>query len=216
LQSLGITSDKTYSKRVDKAWGEFNAAYKNGKPPSHLKFVKASAEVRKAAASVNIRSIGDTIVFPVSEKGIVKIRETKHGVFIRYGSPKAETLDEIVLSKDGDHLAYGLKLAKRESSRANKKEGNTPYKYSYGSLKIHTYKTGGVEVKGFMRDVAGAKIDPLEALFDDRYSKAGNDSETLRDELDAYEIEGTKITKELVSGLQELNGTVALIRLSFR
>lgn len=216
MQSLGITSDKTYSKRVDKAWEEFNSAYKNGKPPTHLKFVKASKEARKAAASVNIRTIGDTIVFPVSEKGIVKIRETKHGVFIRYGAPKAETLDEIVLSKDGDHLAYGLKLAKRESTRANKKEGSTPYKYSYGSLKTHKYTTGGVEVKGFMRDVASAKIDPLDALFDDRYSKADIDSESLRDDLEAYEIEDTKITKELVSGLQELNGTVALIRLSFR
>lgn len=195
LHRLGLTDAKTFSKGAAAIWSDYSAAFPKGLPKTSTT-IKASAEARKACASVNMRVIGNAVIFPLSPGGVAKIRETKNGVFVDYG-PMGKKLDTIVLSKKGDHIKYGMKLAKRNAARAD------PEKVSqvYGTLKVSNYRKGNVDVHTFQRDVARLYESPLEALLDDRYAtdKLELDGETPRVDTDFIEL------------LKETNGATALI-----
>lgn len=143
-----------------------------------------------------MRVIGEAVVFPITPGGTAKIRETKNGVFVDYGR-KGAKLDTIILSKKGDHIKYGMKLAKRNSARADPENVTQVY----GTLKVSNYKVGGTEVHTFQRDTTRLYENPLDALLDDRYAtdKLELDGETVR------------IDSGFVDLLQETNGATALI-----
>jgi hypothetical protein len=195
LQKLGLTDAKTFSKGAAKVWSDYKTIFPKGVPATTT-FIKASAEARKACASVNMRVLGNAVVFPTRPGGDVKIRETKHGVFVEYGV-KGRALDKIVLSKNGDHLKYGMKLARQ--ARARQDPDNVSL--VFGTLKTSNYKIGGVQVNSFQRDVARLTQDPLDAVLDDRYAveKLEVDGETVR------------IDNAFIDRLAETNGTTALI-----
>ncbi len=195
LRAHGLTDAKTFSKGAAKVWADYKTAFPKGVPTTTT-FIKASAEARKACASANMRVLGNTVVFPTRPGGVVKIKESKHGVFVEYGQ-KGKKLDKIVLSKNGDHLKYGMKLARRERARQDPDNVSLVF----GTLKTSNYKIGGVEVHSFQRDVARLYQDPLNAMLDDRYAtnKLEVDGETAR------------IDNDFVDLLAETNGTTALI-----
>lgn len=195
MQRLGLTSAKTFSKGAARVWADYSAAFPKGLPKGSTT-IKASAEARKACASVNMRVIGDAVVFPITPGGTAKIRETKNGVFVDYGR-KGAKLDTIILSKKGDHIKYGMKLAKRNLARADPENVTQVY----GTLKVSNYKVGGTEVHTFQRDTTRLYENPLDALLDDRYAtdKLELDGETVR------------IDSGFVDLLHETNGATALI-----
>lgn len=194
MQRLGLTDAKTFSKGAAAVWSDYNKTFPKGLPESST-FIKASADARKACASVNMRVIGNAVVFPAG-KGVANIRETKNGVFIDYGR-KGAKLDTIILSKKGDHIKYGMKLAKRNAARAD------PEKVSqvYGTLKVSNYRSGSVDVHTFQRDTARLYENPLDALLDDRYAT------------DKLEIDGEtpRVDSGFIDLLKETNGAAALI-----
>lgn len=195
LQRLGLTDAKTYSKGAAAVWADYTKTFPKGLPEKSV-FIKASAEARRACASVNMRVIGSAVVFPAGTGGTAKIRETKNGVFIDYGL-KGKKLDTIILSKKGDHIKYGMKLAKRNMARADPDNVSQVY----GTLKVSNYKSGSVDVHTFQRDTARLYENPLNALLDDRYAtdKLELDRETLR------------VDSDFIDLLKETNGVAALI-----
>lgn len=201
MRRLGLTDAKTFSKGAAAVWADYSKAFPKG-TPKNATFIKASADARKACASVNMQIIGNVVVFPTGPGGTAKIRETKRGVFIDYGRAGKKFKDfhdTVILSKDGNHIKYGMELAKRNQRR----EGDTDeISASYGTLKTHAYKSGGEMFNGFMRDTARAYENPLNALLDDRYAQD-------KDSIEATEI---RLDKGFVDRLQQKNGVAALIR----
>ena len=195
MQRLGLTDAKTFSKGAAKLWGDYTKEFPKGLP-KNLTAIRASADARKACASVNMRVIGNAVLFPSAPNGEVKIRETKNGVFVEYGR-KGGKLDSIILSKKGDHIKYGMKLARRNAARQD------PDKVTqvYGTLKTSDYKVGDVEVHSFQRDTARLYENPLDALLDDRYAtdKLEMDGETPR------------VDSGFIDRLRKTNGATALI-----
>lgn len=144
-------------------------------------------------------------MFPTGPGATAKIRETKNGVFVSYGRAGAKFKDyhdEIILSKKGDHIAYGMKLAKRNAAR---KGDDGKVMQTYGTLKTHAYTSGGEMVNGFMRDTARAYENPMKALLDDRYAVDGGETDPDDDAL------SQPLTKGFLNLLQEKNGVAALI-----
>lgn len=148
-------------------------------------------------------SIGGFVRFPKPPGGAVKIRETKNGVFIDYGK-NGNRLDTIILSKNLDHIKYGMKIAKRDYARQNARD---EIMHAWGTLKTHAYQTGRDTpmIKGFMRDTTVSHENPMSAVFDDRYSV---------DKI-AAEINEVKLTDKFIDKLQQTNGVAALIRVNF-
>lgn len=199
LRRLGLTDAKTFSKGAASVWADYTKAFPKG-PPKNATFIKASADARKACATVNMQIIGNVVVFPTGPGGTAKIRETKRGVFIDYGRAGKKFKDfhdTIILSKDGNHIKYGMELAKRNQRR----EGED-VSAAYGTLKTHAYKSGDEMVNGFMRDTARAYENPLDALLDDRYAV---DKQSI-------EVSEVRLEKGFIDRLQQKNGVAALIR----
>lgn len=209
MRRLGLTDAKTFSKGAAAVWADYSAAFPKGSP-KNATFMKASAEARTACASVNMKTFNEFVMFPTGPGGTAKIRETKNGVFVSYGRAGARFKsyhDEIILSKKGDHIQYGAKLAKRN----RKRQDNSKVMHTYGTLKTHAYKVGGEMVSGFMRDTARTYENPLGALMDDRYA---NDKAVISEAGDDDREDGEgglAITKGFVKLLQETNGVAALI-----
>lgn len=195
MRRLGLTDAKTFSKGAAKLWSDYTKEFPKG-IPKNLTTIKASADARKACASVNMRVIGNAVLFPSAPNGEVKIRETKNGVFVEYGR-KGAKLDTIILSKNGDHIKYGLKLARRNKARENPDKVT----HVYGTLKTSDYKVGQVEVHSFQRDVARLYENPLDALLDDRYA-------TNKLEMDG---ETPRVDMGFIDRLKKTNGASALI-----
>jgi hypothetical protein len=150
-----------------------------------------------------MRIVNEFVMFTTGPGGTAKLRETKHGVFVAYGRAGArfkDYHDEIILSKNGDHIKYGVKLAKR--NRARQKD-DAKVMTAYGTLKTHAYTSGGEMVQGFMRDTARAYPDPLKALLDDRYAIDGGETDP--------DTEGVIVDNDFVAELEERNGVAALI-----
>lgn len=201
LRARGLTDAKTFSKGAARVWDDYKAAFPKG-GPKNATFIKASPDARKACASVNMKTFGEFVLFPTGPGATAKIRETKHGVFVSYGRAGAKFKDyhdEIILSKKGDHIAYGMKLAKRNAAR--KGDGGKVMQ-TYGTLKTHAYTSGGEMVNGFMRDTARAYENPMKALLDERYAVDGGETDP-----DVSQ----PITKGFMQLLQETNGVAALI-----
>lgn len=213
LKALHIVGPtvKTFNKSAKSLWSDYIAAFPKGVAGNQT-FLRASPDARKAAESVNMRVIGGAVVFPTGTGGTAKLRETKRGVFIDYGRKGAERgkLDTIILSKDLNHIRYGMELSRKHK---NKKDGHG-FLHSWGTLKTHAFSTSkngtGEMVRGFMRDTARAEIDPLAALLDNRYKASTMD---LDDEFD--DDDAPLITREFVARLQETNGVAALIRVNY-
>ena len=205
LKSLNIVGDsaKTFGKTASRLWAEFTTAFPKGTAGNQT-FIKASKAAIKACDSVNMRTIGGAVVFPSGSNGTAKIRETKHGVFIDYGPKNARKgkLDTIILSKDGNHIKYGMKLARRESLRADPDLELT----AWGTLKTHAFNTkkngSGEMVRGFMRDVAVSHQNPEDALYDNRYGGG-------------LTIDPHALTDKFVAELAQTNGTAAMIRVRY-
>lgn len=196
-------SVKTFNKGAQKVWADYKHAFPNGASDKQA-FISVSKDARATCASVNMRVIGDAVVFPRnSANTTVKIRETKRGVFVEYGPSKSFKThsDTIILSKDGNHLKYGMELARRNKAR----EGED-ISASYGTLKTHAYNTSkkgnpeGEMVRGFMRDTARTYEDPWSAIFDDRYANA------------TIQLAPQAMDKKFIAALEETNGVAALIR----
>jgi hypothetical protein len=207
LKSHGMVSatTKTFNKSAQKVWADYREAFPNGASGKQA-FLAASKEARAACASVNMRIIGNAVVFPKHSDGWdVKLRETKRGVFVEYGPKKSFKThsDTIILSKDGNHIKYGVELARRNKAREGEDITAT-----YGTVKTHAYSTGkkkdgtaGEMINGFMRDTARATENPLDALLDNRYS------------VDSLNLAAPpKIDKGFISKLAQTNGVAALIR----
>lgn len=198
LKETGFVSKtvKTFNKSARAVWSEYETAFQGRNVPATVTLLKASKQARDVCRGVNMTVIGDFVVYPTAKNNYAKLRETKHGVFIDYGASRKYT-NTIILSKDGDHLAYGHKLSKRRSGGM----------HAYGTLKTHMYKVGGVEVNGFMRDTTRLYTDPLSAMSDNRYSI---DTESAEIEYANFDSLGDYYDAARVS-----NGITALIRVNF-
>jgi hypothetical protein len=211
LKALHIAGDDVKRfKDVAHLWADYTAAFPKN-TASNQTFLKASPDALKACDSVNMRTIGGAVVFPTGSGGVAKLRETKHGVFIDYGprTAKKGRFDTIILSKSGNHIKYGMELAKREARRAELDESRDPSLRAWGTLKTHAYNTkknkGGEMIRGFMRDVANSFPDAVDALYDNRYGAGGN----------ANKLGEHPLTAEWLEKLQATNGTAAMIRVNY-
>jgi hypothetical protein len=211
LKALHIAGDNVKRfKDVAHLWADYTAAFPKN-TASNQTFLKASPAALKACDSVNMRTIGGAVVFPTGSGGIAKLRETKQGVFIDYGprGAKRGKFDTIILSKDGNHIKYGMSLAKREARRSEIDDSGEPSLRAWGTLKTHAYNTkknkDGEMIRGFMRDVATSYPDALDALYDNRYGAGGA----------ANQLDPHPLTTEWLEKLQATNGTAAMIRVNY-
>lgn len=207
LKALHIVGPtvKTFNKGVKSLWSDYIAAFPKNVAGNQT-FLRASPEARAACESVNMRVIGGAVVFPTGTGGTAKLRETKRGVFIDYGrkGEKPGKFDTIILSKDLNHIKYGMELARKNKSA---RDGHGALQV-WGTVKTHAYNTGKnshAVVQGFMRDTARTYNNPLEALLDTRYKS---------DKMIEVEPE-QKMAGDFIDRLQQTNGVAALIRVNY-
>ena len=214
LKAHGIVGNnvKTLNKSASKLWSDYSEIFPNG--VKNQAIVPASEAARKACASVNIRVLGNAIVFPSGSGQSVRVRETKLGVYVGFKHKNSVQFDEVILSKDGNHLKYGAKIARDMTRRQS---GDADLHAVWGTLKTHAYSVQSVRkskggagnvhvekphemVNGFMRDLAVTHEDFNDALSDDRYSAL------------KFLEKSPTMNSDYVKYLQETNGTAALIR----
>lgn len=204
-------SVKTFNKTVKTAWMEFNAAFPNGRVFRKSTLVTVSKDTIPILRGSNMLVVGNKLVFP-AEGAHVKVRETKKGIFIdakrttdaagrRIKNGNSYT---IILAKDGNHIKYGLELARKTGKKAELKNGQLT---AYGTLKTSSLKLAdGTTVKTFMRDMSAGYESAAGAIEDDRYNQGAAD-EILEDDY------GTRA--EYLSDVAETNGVHALIRMHY-
>lgn len=190
-------SAKSVTKRIKTLYEDFVKEFPKRKP-EHLKAVKVKEEWIPILKSVNMDIIGDRLIFP-AYKHTIKIRETKHGLFIDQIAPTGPTgakpvTSTIILSKDKNkrgeynHVAYGIKLghdAQRKISKALDEGDESARYFSHGTLKSSDFRLGDGRMKrGFMRDMVEMRLDPTEAALDGRYLPEG--AKDIREDGDDY------------------------------
>lgn len=158
---------KTFGKRAQAVFAELPDKFRKPIIADSHKFIKVDAEVEGVLRSANLDVVAGHLMFPGGPQGThkVKVRETKHGVFVAY-TTKRGSKSEIVLAKDGNHIAYARKLY------GNKREHfdqNGDY-INFGTLKEASWSTKTGIHTGYMRDTVGTQQTLSAAVENNRYA----------------------------------------------
>ena len=168
-----VPKSARWGKAAESAAAQYEKYFNLEKPQSGkwtTKYVSDAAA--DTLRSVNIPVIktkyGNQMWFPMGAKSSVRVRETKHGVFVTWDSTKQpgkrikENYFEIILKKGGnafDHIKYAKKLHRNDRG------------YSYGRVRESIFKSASKgDLHAFTLDLQRLSTDPLAAAVDENQS----------------------------------------------
>lgn len=175
LKAAGVVPKSArWGKAAQSAAEQYERYFSLEKPQSGkwtTKYVSDAAA--DTLRGVNIPVIktkyGNQMWFPLGAKSSVRVRETKHGVFVTWDSTKQpgnrakENYYEIILKKGGnsfDHVKYAKKLDRKDHG------------YSYGKVResvFHSASKG--DLHAFTLDLTRLVTDPYMAAMDAHQSE---------------------------------------------
>ena len=169
-------SAKTFGKKARAIFAELPDKFTKPIISDTHKFVRVDAEIEGVLKSANLDVVAGHLMFPGGPRNThtVKIRETKHGVFVRY-TTKSGQKSEIVLAKNGDHIGYAKKLY---GNRREHFDANGDY-INFGTLKEATWETSKGRHVGYMRDTVGTTQALQDAVENNRYAVDKSSSGTV-------------------------------------